>query len=203
MEKGFKTGTTTVGLVAGNAVILAADQRATMGHLASEEDFQKVYKITDNIGVTIAGSVGDALTLIRFIRSHAKLYEIERETQMSGKALSTYLSNVLHGNRYYPFIAQFILGSYNSGPELYTIAPYGDIIQKKDYTVSGSGTEFALSALDQGYKKGLTTQEAVDLAVKAVKAAKRRDVFSGGMAVNILIVTKDGIQEQLIEDKRA
>ena len=203
MENELKTGTTTVGLIAANAVVLAADQRATMGHLASEEDFKKLYKITDNLGVSIAGAVGDALTLVRFLRSQAKLYEIERETKITGKALSTFLSNILHANRFYPFIAQFILASYNSEPELYTIAPYGDVIQKKDYTVSGSGTEFALTVFDQGYKKGLSTQEAVDLAIRAVKAAKRRDVMSGGLAVNVLIATKDGIQEQVIEEKRA
>jgi proteasome beta subunit len=203
IERGFKTGTTTVGIVAGNAVVLAADQRATMGHIASEDDFKKVYKISDTIGATIAGSVGDAITLIRFLRSQAKLYEIEREAPISVKALTTFMSNILHGNRYYPFITQFILGGYNSEPELYSLAPYGDIIQKKDYTVTGSGTEFALSALDSGYKNGMSTQEAIDLAIKAVKAAKRRDIYSGGMAVNVLVITKSGIQEQVIEEKRA
>ena len=65
------TGTTTVGLVYADGVVLASDKKASMGHLAYDLDIQKIYKITDSVGLTIAGSVGDALTVVRFLRSHA------------------------------------------------------------------------------------------------------------------------------------
>ena len=72
----FKTGTTTVGVIAGDSVILAADMRASFGHIAYDEESRKLYKITENIAVTNAGAVGDSLTLVRFLRSQARLYDL-------------------------------------------------------------------------------------------------------------------------------
>ena len=57
----LKTGTTTVGLIAKDCVVLASDQRATMGYLIANKTAKKIYKITDSIGATIAGSVADAI----------------------------------------------------------------------------------------------------------------------------------------------
>ena len=71
----MKTGTTTVGLVTKDSVVLAADTRASMGHLAYDEEVNKIHQITDNVSLTIAGSVGDALALVRHLRSHAKLFK--------------------------------------------------------------------------------------------------------------------------------
>jgi len=192
--KDFKTGTTTVGLIAGNCVILAADMRASFGHIAYDEESQKLYKITDSIAVTNAGAVGDSLTLVRFLKSQARLYEIERETAITPKAIVTYLSNILNANRYYPFAAQFILGGVNDGPEIYEVTPYGGILKRDKFAVSGSGTEPAMTTLDQNYRPGLTEEEGIGLAVKAVNAGRKRDVFSGGRSVSVMVINKSGIR---------
>jgi len=189
-----KTGTTTVGLVFKDGVILAADQRATMGNIA-EKDMPKVYKITENIGVTTAGAVGDSLALIRFMRAQANLYEIERDTKMTPQALASLLSNVLNGNRYYPFVFQPLLGGINKKPELFELTPYGCVTEKKDYALTGSGTTFAMTTLDNEYKKGLSEGDAIALAVKAVSAAKNRDIYSGGDSVTVVVIDKDGYRE--------
>lgn len=195
MNEEIKTGTTTVGLIAKDSVVLAADMRASMGHLASDEEAKKLYKITDNIAMTNAGSVGDSLALIRYLRSHAKLYEVERETAMTVKAIAIFLSNILNSNRFYPFLVQFIVGGMNNKPELYELDLSGGVLDRKKYAVSGSGTELALSVLDQQYKEGITKEEAIRLAINAVKAAKKRDIYSGGVSVTVMVITRQGIQE--------
>lgn len=192
MEKDLKTGTTTVGLKTLEAVVLAADMRASMGHIAYEEESEKVYKITDRMAVTNAGNVGDSLTIIRFLKSQARLYEIEREEGMSVKAAATLLSNILNSNRYYPFIVQLIIGGVNDEPELYELTPFGGVLERKRYAVSGSGTEFALTTLDSGWKRGMTEEEGVRLAIEAIEAGKRRDIFSGGKSVSVFVVDKRG-----------
>jgi len=191
----LKTGTTTVGVITKSAVVLAADMRATMGHLAYDEETKKIYEITDKIAVTNAGSVGDSLAIIRFLKSHAKLYEVERETEITPKALSSYLSNVLNANRYYPFIAQFILGGVNKKPEIFEITPFGGILERNKYAVSGSGTELALSILDQNYQKGMTEDEGIKLCIKAVSASKKRDIYSGGVSISVTVIDQNGVRE--------
>ncbi len=191
----FKTGTTTVGLIATDSVVLAADMRASFGHIAYDEESQKLYKITDRIGVTNAGSVGDSLTLVRFLRSQARLYEIERDIKITPKALVTYLSNILNANRYYPFSAQFVMGGLNNGPELFEITPYGGILKRDKFAVSGSGTEPAMTTLDQNYKKGMTEEEGIAVAIKAVNAGKTRDIYSGGKSISVMVITEKGIRD--------
>ncbi len=193
--KDFKTGTTTVGLIATESVILAADMRASFGHIAYDEESQKLYKITDRIAVTNAGSVGDSLALIRFLRSQARLYEIERDSKITPKALVTYLSNVLNANRYYPFAAQFVLGGLNDGPELFELTPYGGILKRDKFAVSGSGTEPAMTTLDQNYKKGMSEEEGIAVAIKAVNAGRKRDIYSGGKSISVMVIDRKGIKQ--------
>ena len=188
----LKTGTTTVGIVCKDAVVLAADMRASMGHIAYDEESEK---LSDTMGLTNAGSVGDSQTIIRFLKSQLQLYELEREEPMSVKAASTLLSNVLNASRYYPFICQFLLGGYINGkPDLWEVTPYGGILQRPKYAVSGSGTEPALTTIDLGFKPNLSTEEGIKLAVRAIESGKRRDVFSGGKSVSVLVIDKSGVR---------
>ncbi len=194
-SKELKTGTTTVGLVTKESVVLAADMRASMGHLAYDEEVKKIYRITNNVAVTIAGSVGDALMLMRYLRSHARLFEIERETKMTPKAMAIYVSNILNSNRFYPFFVQFIIGGVNQKPELYDVDPSGGLLDRKRFAVTGSGTELAMSTLDGNYKEGMTTDEGIQLAIKAVKSSKKRDIYSGGISVRVTVIDKNGMKE--------
>jgi proteasome beta subunit len=190
-----KTGTTTVGIRTKECVVLAADQKATMGYFAADLDAQKVYKLTDRIALTIAGGMGDAQTLVRFLRSQAKLFEVERENAITTKALVTFIANILSGNRYYPFMVQFIIGGYTGNAQLFSMDAVGSIAPVEDYTVSGSGSEFAMGVLDTQYHATMKKDEVIKLAIKAVQAAKKRDVMSGGHSFTITVIDSNGIQE--------
>ena len=194
-QQDIKTGTTTVGVIVKDSVVLAADMRASMGHLAYDEESKKLYKITDEIAVTNAGAVGDSLTIIRFLRSQARLYEIERETQITPNAMASLLSNVLNANRFYPFAVQFVLGGVNKEPELYEVTPFGGVLKRRKYAVSGSGTELALATLDQNYKQGMSEEEGIAIAIKAIHAGKKRDIYSGGISTSVMVIDKKGIRE--------
>ncbi|MCR4368690.1 MAG: proteasome subunit beta [archaeon] len=191
----IKTGTTTVGLIYDKGVVLAADMRASMGHIAYDEESEKIYDINGVVGVTNAGNVGDSLTIIRFLKSHAKVYELERNQKMTARAATTYISNILNGNRYYPYIVQLILGGFNGKPELFDLTPYGGVLERDKYAVSGSGTEQALNTLDLGYKKGMAEKEAIALGISAIESGKRRDLYSGGMGVTVFVIDKQGVRK--------
>ena len=195
-----KTGTTTVGIRTKDCVILAADMKATMGYLAIDLDARKVYPLTKKIGITIAGGSGDAQTLVRFLRSQAKLFEIERENTITTKALVTFLANILSGSRYYPFMVQFIIGGHTGTPALYSMDAVGAVAEVNDYTVTGSGSEFALGVMDTQYKSTMKKDDAVRLAVSAVTASKKRDVMSGGQSITVMVIDENGIQEMERKD---
>ncbi|MEM4256918.1 MAG: proteasome subunit beta [Candidatus Diapherotrites archaeon] len=193
--KQLKTGTTTVGIIYNNGVVLAADKRASMGHIVYEEDSEKIYDINGIFAITNAGNVGDSLMVIRFLKAQAKIYELEREEKMTAKEASNLLSNILGSSRYYPYICQFLVAGYNNGPELFDVTPFGAMLERKNYGATGSGTEQALATLDNYYKEGMNEKEAILLGIKAIEAGKRRDVFSGGKGVTVFVVDSKGVRQ--------
>ena len=199
-EQDLKTGTTTVGIIAKDAVVLAADMKATMGHLNYDLESKKVYRINNYAGLTNAGSVGDSLVLIRFIKAQAELYETERETPMTAKAMTTFMSNILNGNRYFPYSVQFVVGGVLPKPSLFELTPYGGVLERNKFAASGSGTVLAMATLDQNYKSNMTEDEAVRLAIKAVSAAKHRDIYSGGVSISVMVIDSKGVRD--IDDSK-
>src|SRR4030042_4536357 len=96
-----KTGTTTVGLVCKDGVVLASDKRATMGYLIASKDIDKIYPVSGTIAMTIAGGVGDAQTLIRWMTAELKLYELKHEKPATVEAAATLLANILTQNQFF------------------------------------------------------------------------------------------------------
>ncbi|MCX6802767.1 MAG: proteasome subunit beta [Candidatus Diapherotrites archaeon] len=191
----LKTGTTTVGLIVKDGIVLAADMQATMGNLGYDLESKKLSKITERIALTNAGSVGDSITIVRFLRTRAKLYETDREAQITPKALTTFISNVLNSNRYAPYAVQFIIGGMVGKPQLFEIMPYGASIEREQFATSGSGTQIALAVLDEGYKKDMSQEEGIALAVRAIAASKKRDIYTGGRSISVMVVDEQGVKE--------
>ncbi len=196
-DKTLKTGTTTVGIVAKDGIVLAADMQATMGNLAVNNNTTKIYKINDSIAMTIAGSVGDAMVLIRYLQNHANLYELEHKRPLSTKSCVTLLSNILNSSKMFPFYSQLIVAGADQ--ELYSLDMLGGFSKEDNFSFSGSGSELALSALDKGYKNNISIKDTIELAKDAITSAKKRDVYTGGDGIKVVIIKKDGIEELPIE----
>lgn len=190
----LKTGTTTVGLSTNTAVVFAADKRATMGNLIAHKFVEKVVPITDSIIMTIAGLVGDAQMLIKYLKSEIRLYELRSGDKITTKAAATLLGNILYGNRFspFPFYVQLLLGGKDrEGFSLYTLTPDGAVIIDK-YIATGSGSLLAYSQLDSSYKQDMTEEEAIKLVVKAVNAAMKRDIYSGE-GIDVFTISDKGL----------
>ncbi len=191
--KEYMKGTTTVGLVCNDGVILASDRRATMGSLIAHKFVQKSFMIDKHIGATVAGMVSDAQMLIRWIQAEARLYKMRKGEEMSVDGVATLMSNVLHSQRYYPMIVQLIVGGVDKkGVKLYSIDPMGSMIE--DTVVStGSGSPVAYGVLEDAYKDNLTIEEGMKLGVRALKAALKRDAMTGN-GIDIVKITQEGFQ---------
>jgi len=196
----IKKGTTTVGLICGGGVVLASEKRATMGSFIASKAAKKIYLVDDRIGMTTAGIVGDAQTLVRAMSVEARLYKIRRQESLSVKALTTLLSNVLSGNRMFPFIVQLLVGGIDrSGAHIFSIDPYGGNTDEKEIAATGSGSPIAYGVLEDQYSKEMTIDEGVALAIHALHAAMRRDSASGE-GMEVMVITKEK-QEEISGEK--
>ena len=189
----LKTGTTTVGLIAKDCVILASDQRATMGFLIANKTAKKIFKITDRIGATIAGSVADAQSIMDLLSAEAKLFEIQRGRPIRVKALTRLLSNIMFQGRGLYMLQCLVGGFDDQGAQVYFTDYVNNVIPDK-FVSTGSGSPVALGVLEVGYKDDLTKKKAIELGVHAVAAAIERDAASGN-SILVSVIDKDGYQE--------
>lgn len=193
----LKTGTTTVGIATDDGVVLATDQQASIGRMISNKNVQKVEPIHPTGAITIAGSVSAAQSLVRTLKAEVNLYEARRGEHMSMQALSTLMSNLLRSGAF--LIVSPILGGVDSeGSHVYSIDPLGSTL-KDDFTVSGSGSQFALGVLEQEYDDSLSTEEARVVAARAVQSATERDV-SSGYGCHVAEITDEGVEVDEYDD---
>jgi proteasome beta subunit len=188
-------GTTTVGLVFDGGVVLATEKRATMGYFIASKRAKKVYQISERIGMTTAGGVGDAQQLARVMTVECNLYQVRRGRPISVAAASTLLSNVLNANRYFPYYVQLLVGGVDeSGPMIYSVDAMGGATKEEEIVSTGSGSPGAYGVLEDRFKKGMKEKDAVELAIRAIKAAMRRDAGSGE-GIHVVVITKEKYQE--------
>jgi len=181
-----------------DGVILASEKRVTYGYLVVSKGVKKVFKITDQIGAACAGLVGDMQILTREVEAQANLFSMDVGRKISVRSTAKLMSVILFNRRYAPLITQTIVGGLDEeGPSLYVLDVLGSLIPDK-YAVVGSGTEIAMGVLEEGYKEGLSVEEAKALVTRAIKSAISRDAMSGD-GIDFLVITKEGITEEAIK----
>ena len=190
-EEVKKTGTTTLGMVCKGGVVIATEKRATMGTLIAHKETQKLYKIDNHLALATAGLVGDLQVLARYLNAEANLYRLKRDMRMPVKSAATLMSNIMNQRKFYPYYVQLVLGGFDqTGGHVYSLDAAGGAIPDK-YTSAGSGSPYVFGVLEDNYSEDMTTDEGVELAVRAITAAKNRDSASGGM-IDVAVITKDG-----------
>ncbi|MDE1821819.1 MAG: archaeal proteasome endopeptidase complex subunit beta [Euryarchaeota archaeon] len=196
-------GTTTVGLVCKDGVVLGTERRATYyGGFIASKTAQKLFRIDDRIGATIAGGVGDAQSLIRTLRAEAALYRLRRTAPMTVEGATTLLSNILNGNRYFPYYVGMLVGGVDgNGHHLYSLDADGGAISDK-FGSMGSGSTIAYGLLEEAYEDSLTLSEGADVALRALTAAMKRDANSGNGYLLATISEKEFHEHSEEEIKR-
>jgi len=188
-------GATVVGIVYNDGVILGADRRAAYGTFVIGKSVKKLYRITPKIGLASAGLISDVQTIVRELNYHARMFQYNTSREITAKALSKLLSNILFANRLYPLITQTVIGGFTLNSHgIYVLDALGSVIEDK-YAAAGSGTEIALGILEAEYRDKMNRSEAKELALKAIRTALQRDSASGN-GIDLLILDKSGPAEE-------
>mgnify|MGYP001147207617 CR=1 FL=1 len=195
-------GTTTIGVVCKDGVVLATDTRATMGFFVAHKHAKKVYRIDDHIAMTIAGVVGDAQTVVEILKANAELYKLENGRPMPIGAAARLIANLLFSSRMVPLLLQALIGGVDDlGSRLFALDPFGSLTEEKVVS-TGSGSPIAYGVLESQLKESLTVKETVPIVLKAVDSAMKRDAASGD-SFDVAIVNARGYRELSEEEKRS
>ena len=197
----LKTGTTILGIVCKDGVIMAADRQTTAGHMVMNKNSKKVKKINDYIVLASAGVVSDIQRTAKLLTAELRLKELRSKSRPTIKQAANLLTTITYSQVRQPTMIQSMVGTLIAGfnedgsTELYTIEPAGSVIKVKDYDANfGSGMQFVIGLLERQYKENMTVKEGVELAIEAIKSSTQRDVASG-YGMDIFTITKEGIKK--------
>lgn len=189
----WKTGTTIVGIVYKDGVVLGADTRATGGAEVVDKNCEKIHYMAPNIWCCGAGTAADTEKTTELMASNLELLRLSTGTQSRVSTALTMLKRMLY--RYQGHVsAALVLGGVDvHGPHLYSIHPHGST-QKLPYTTMGSGSLAAMAVFEARYTEDMEEAEAVQIVRDAIRAGIFNDLGSGSN-VDVTVIRKDNIQQ--------
>lgn len=194
-------GTTTIGLVCKNSVVLASDTRVTMGSYVAHKHGKKIYKIDDHLAMTISGGVADAQRTVDILEVNAQLYKLNMDRPIPISSAARLIANLLFSSRYAPLIAQVLIGGMDdTGPHVFSLDPFGSLTEEK-CVATGSGSPIAYGILEDRFKEDMSAEEVLPVIVKAVDSAMKRDAASGD-SFNVAVIDGKGYRELTKDEKK-
>ena len=204
----LKTGTTVLGIVCQDGVVMAADRQVTAGNMIVSKNTPKVVRINDYLVVSWTGMFADAQRASRIIAAELRLKELRAKTRPTVKQAASLVASITYSMIRRPSMIPSIVGTLVSGfnedgtSELFTIEPAGSVIKVEDYDANfGSGMPFVLGLLERQYKDNMNVKEGVELAKESIKSSTQRDTGSG-FGIDVFTITKDGIKKVVEQEIR-
>ncbi|HID41335.1 MAG TPA: archaeal proteasome endopeptidase complex subunit beta [Pyrodictium sp.] len=197
----YGIGATAVGVRGEEFVVLAAEKRVSYGGFVVSRSGKKVYKITDYLGLALAGLFADMQAISKILRAEMEYHSIMTGRRMSIRAAARLLASILYANKYFPLLSETLVGGIepDGTARLYVMDPLGSLIED-DFAAIGSGAPIAIGILENGYKKDINIEAAKKLVVTAVKAAIERDAISGD-GIDLLVIKK--VDDKIVAEEES
>jgi proteasome beta subunit len=204
-----KTGTTTVGVICKDGIVLAGDRKVTLGsgdtvvYVATKQE-DKVVPVTENIIVSTAANFSDLQRVVKIIRSELKMKELRSKRKPTVKESANLFASVVYQSirqmSTIVSITHFLLAGYDDdGFYLYEIGADGTLSEVDKYQSTGSGMVQADPILDAEYKKDMTLEEGIKLVKKCINASRQRDIGSG-KGIDVFVVKSGEIKKVLSQE---
>jgi len=197
----LKTGTSIVGIVCKDGIVMAADRQISAGTHVMSKSERKVFTINDYLVMSGCGVAGDIQRVPKILSAELKLKELRSKSRPTVQQAASLLMNINYNGIRQPSMipqqAGFLIAGFNENgtTELYSIEPAGSIVKVEDFDANfGSGMPYMLGLLERQYKKDLTIKEGVELAKETLKASTQRDMGSG-YGIDVFAITKEGIKK--------
>ncbi len=202
----LKSGTTIIGIVCKDGVVMASDRRSTAGTIVMSKNIQKTVQINDYLVLAGTGMASDIEMQKKIIAAELKLKELKSKKRPSVKESASLIGMITYRNIRQPSMLPSIVGTLVGGvnedgsSEIYTIEPAGTALKVEDYDANfGSGMPYVLGLLERQYQKDMSVKEGVELAIEALKSSTQRDTGSGN-GIDVFTLTKKGINHEVAQE---
>ncbi|KAI9173233.1 proteasome core particle subunit beta 2 [Blastocladiella emersonii ATCC 22665] len=191
VPKATKTGTTIVGVLFKDGVVLGADTRATEGPIVADKNCEKIHYIAPNIYCCGAGTAADTEFTTNLISSQLELHRLSTGRPARVVTAMTLLKQMLFKHQGHIGAALILGGIDVEGAHLFTIYPHGST-DKLPFVTMGSGSLAAMSVMESKWRPDMDRQAAIDLVDDAIRAGIFNDLGSGSN-VDVTVITKQGV----------
>jgi proteasome beta subunit len=179
-------GTTVLALRYLDGVVMAGDRRATEGNLVAHRRIRKVFPADKYSAVSIAGTAGLAIEMVRLFQVELEHYEKIEGVRLSLEGQATFLARLVRGQLPMAFQGLVVVPLFAGYDErerrgrLYSYDAVGGRYEEIDFGSTGSGARLAKSFMRTVYRDDLSGDEATEIAVRALVAASQEDTATGG-----------------------
>ncbi|BEP18054.1 archaeal proteasome endopeptidase complex subunit beta [Pyrofollis japonicus] len=197
----YGIGATALGVRGKDYVILAAERRVSYGGFVASKAGKKVYKITDYLGLALAGLFADIQALTKLLKANIDYYNLVVGKRMSVRAAAKLLATILYSNKYFPFFSETLVGGIDvdGNTRLYVMDPLGSLIED-DFAAIGSGAPIAIGVLEARFKPDMSFDDAKKIVMESIRAAIERDALSGD-GIDILSIRRINEERIIAEEE--
>ena len=194
--KKIMSGTTTVGIIVKDGVIIGTESQATAGYTVATKQAQKLFKINDYAAATISGGVADCQYVINQVSALSRLKEVEEGEVPPIKYIANVTRNILYSGRSF-FLSMMIIGGYSNKEKkgkLYGVDLLGTLYEEDKFMAYGSGSPFSLGVLEADWKPNMMKAQGIELIKTAISSSRERDAASG-FKIQVCSIDKDGYKK--------
>jgi len=171
-KKTVRQGSTAIGIVCSDGILLVTDKRI-VDTLIVPESVEKIYQIDDHMGATASGILSDARVLVERAQvkaqQHKVTYDTEIDTLTIVKDICDLKQMCTQSGGLRPFgVSLLIAGIDNKKPKLFETDPTGIYFQYSA-TAIGEGEVEVEEILKKEYSQSITVEDALKLSIKALK----------------------------------
>ncbi|BBL45265.1 proteasome subunit alpha [Nanobdella aerobiophila] len=199
-KQAAKSGSTAIGIVANDGVVIVADKKIP-SKLVISNSIEKILEIDENIIGTFSGFIPDGRVLIDYAREIAQNHRLQYNKQMDIELLVRDLSDVMQSYTRYggvrPLGISLIIGGIdkNSEPKIYALDPSG-IFYRYNAIAIGEGEDSIMKVLEEKYKD-MSIEEAIKFGISILK-----DYLKNNFSFERIIVgyAKSGEKIRILEN---
>ncbi|MBA7669739.1 Proteasome subunit beta [subsurface metagenome] len=195
-EKIIKSGTTTVGIIVKDGVVIGTESQASAGFTVASKQAQKLFQINDFTATTIAGGVADCQYVVNQLKALSRLKEVDEGIVPEPKYIASICRNILFSGRSF-FISMMIVGGFSQtekSGKLFGVDMLGTLYEENSFLSFGSGSPFSLGVLEADWKPNMTKSAGIDLIKTAISSSRERDAGSG-FNLQICTINKAGFKQ--------
>lgn len=210
-------GGTILGIAGEDFALIAGDTRHTTGYSINSRNEPKVFEIGDGMVASANGFAADGTALIEAIKRRVTWYHYNHNRKLQIKSAARMIQHLLYNKRFFPYYVHTMIAGLdeNGRGAVYSYDPVGSY-EREQCRAGGAAASLIMPFLDNqvNFKNQvdpetgkprkpeyLSLDDALKLVLDAFTSATERNIHVGD-ALEVLVVTKDGVSKRRFELKK-